>query len=226
MRIVLLFLLFCSTVLSAQEHKTKPTDEEKIVVLPTGEIHNGDFFAWGSSVEISGTVNGDVYIFAEQIIIDGVVNGDALCAGGSIDISGEVAHNCRLLGGQILIGGDVGNNVTALAGNLQLLNSAEIKGNLVAVAGNTDLAAKIGIDATIFASNLRVSSHIVNNLFGSVGEMRLTSRALVGGNLDYRSNSPIWIEEGALIRGTINTSSFICARTDQRYLVSKPTRRL
>lgn len=180
-----------------QEHK------ENITILPSDAVYNGDYFASGSSVEISGTVNGDVYIFAEQVIVDGVVNGDLLCCGGSIDISGEITHNCRILGGQVLISGEIGKNATIVAGSLQLLSSASLIGNLVATAGNVDLAANIGSDATVLASNLRVSAQINNDLQCYVGQMRITSRAVIGRNLDYRSNNPAWIEPGAVVRGLI-----------------------
>jgi hypothetical protein len=197
--------------LSADEPKViEHKHTEGIIILPSGAVHNGDYFASGDSVEISGRVNGDVYLFAEQAIIDGVVNGDLLCCGGSIDISGKIMHNCRILGGQVLVSGEVGKNVTVAAGNLQLLSSAAIDGNLVVVAGNVDLSAKIGSDATVLASNLRVSSQINNDLQSYVGQMRVTSRAVIGGNLDYRSNNPAWIEPGAMIRGqTVYHPSFV-----------------
>lgn len=205
MRIIICFcaILFFSFLSADEIKQPAPKHVEKsIIILPSGVVHHGDYFATGGSVEISGTVNGDVYIFAEQITIDGLVNGDLLCCGGSIDISGKIAHNCRILGGQVLISGEIGKNVTVVSGNLQLLSSAFLAGNLVATAGNVDLAANIGSDATILASNLRVSSQINNDLQGYVGQMRITSRAVIGRNLDYRSNNPAWIEAGATIRGT------------------------
>jgi cytoskeletal protein CcmA (bactofilin family) len=195
----ILFSPFLYADASKQEHK----HPESITILPSDAVYNGDYFASGANVEISGTVNGDVYIFAEQAIIDGIVNGDLLCCGGSIDISGKVTHNCRVLGGQVLISGDIGKNATIVAGNLQLLSSASLNGNLVSTAGNVDLAAKIGSNATVLASNLRVSAQINNDLQCYVGQMRLTSRAVIGGNLDYRSNNPAWIEPGAAIRGQV-----------------------
>lgn len=195
------FIFLFTAFLSADEKEQ--AEQQKIVILPSGSVYDGDYFAFGSSVEISGTVNGDIYALAEQVIIDGIVNGDVLAAGGSIDISGKVKHNCRLIGGQILISGEVGNNITAIAGNLQLLSSSSVGGNIVATAGNVDLAAKIGSDATVLASNLRVSSQIKKDLLGFVGQMRLTSRAMIGGDLDYRTNTPIWIENGAIVRGTM-----------------------
>lgn len=174
-----------------------------VIVLPSGTVHQGDYFAFGDSVEISGEVNGDVYILANQIVIDGRVNGDVLAAGGSIDISGIVVHNVRSLGGQVLISGNVGNNVTAVAGNVQLLASGTIGNNVVITAGNVDLSSKIGSDATIVASNLRISSYVAGKIQAYVGQLRITSRAHISSGIDYRSSSIAWIDQGAVIEGQI-----------------------
>lgn len=196
-----LLLLLLTGTLFAEEGDF--AEENKVITLSSGQVYQGDYFAMGSTVEISGTVNGDVYILAEQVVIDGVINGDLLCAGGSIDISGRVLRNCRLAAGQILLSGTVGNNVTAVAGNVQLLSSGSIGGSFVATSGNIDLASSIGSEATVFASNLRLSSHLHQGLQGYIGQMRITSRAIIDGDLDYRSGSPAWIESGAVIKGTI-----------------------
>jgi hypothetical protein len=196
-----LLLILASAFLSAEENAFSPP--KNVLILAAGEVHQGDYFAMGTSVEISGTVNGDVYVLAEQVVIDGVVHGDVLGCVGSIDISGTVSGNCRLVAGQVLISGAIGNNVTALAANFQVLSSAAVGGSLVTAAGNVDLAAGIGTDAVIAASNLRLSSHIRNDLQAYVGHMRITSKGSVGGNVDYKSSSEAWIEKGAIIHGTI-----------------------
>lgn len=196
-----LFILLTSSLLFA-DHEP-PHDHQNVVILPAGQVHQGNFFALGRSIEISGTVNGDVYVLAEQVIIDGVVNGDILGTCGSIDVSGKVTQNCRLIAGQALISGSIGNNVTIMAGNLQLLSSASIGGSLVAIAGNVDLASSIGSDAMVIASNVRVSSEVKGNLEAYVGQLRITSRGFIGGNVEYKSNTEAWIEKGATIRGIV-----------------------
>ncbi|HEY2809783.1 MAG TPA: polymer-forming cytoskeletal protein [Rhabdochlamydiaceae bacterium] len=201
---ILLFLFCCA--LHADEERVEPD----MILLPVGAVHNGDYFAWGKSIEISGTVNGDVYAFAGQIIIDGTVNGDILACGGSVDISGKVANNVRVVAGQVLINAQVDANVTAICGNFQLQPSAIIAGSVVIVAGNSDLAAQIGTQATLIGSNVRVSSSIQQSLNAYVGYMRITSRAHIGGNVDYRSNTPICIDPGARIDGQlIHHPSFV-----------------
>lgn len=200
-KLLCFFLVFTSAFLFAADNEVP--EEQTVIVVPAGVVHDGNFFAMGSSVEISGVVNGDVYVLAEQIVIDGVVNGDVLVGGGSIDISGKVLNNCRLIGGQILISGAIGKNVTAVAGNLQLLPSASIGGGVVAAAANVDFAASIDASVTVAASNLRISSHIGKDLHCYAGQMRVTSRAVIGGEVNYKSSSPAWIEQGAVIVGKV-----------------------
>ncbi len=197
---VLFFALIHSCFVCGEETKAEAAH---VVVLPYGTIHEGDFFAWGSSVEISGTVNGDVYVFAEQLIIDGVVNGDVLASGGSVDISGQISRSVRAVAGQILINGKIGHSVTGIGGNIQLLPYANIGGNVVLITGNGDIASTIGSNVTAIASNLRVSATINNSLQGYIGHLRITSRANIGGEVDYRSNSAAWIDQGARIQGKV-----------------------
>ncbi len=203
--LVFLVMFFSSYAIAAEK-----IDAEDVIILPLGQTHHGDYFAWGKSIEISGTVEGDLYVFAEQIIVDGVVRGDVLACGGSIDISGDVAHNVRALAGQVLINGHVGSNITAVAGNFQIQPSAVVGGSVVVIAGNADLAAKIGCEVTAISSNLRISSIVSKGLKAYVGHMRITSRARIGGDVDYRSNASAWIDPGALIEGElIHHPSFV-----------------
>lgn len=204
--ILLLFLLFCIEGRAADDD-----DEHKnIIVLPANTIHHGDFFAIGHSIEISGEVTGDVYVCGTQVYIDGKVDGDVLAVGGSIEISGEILNNIRVIGGQITLSGHVRRNATIIAGNASLFPPSKIEGNLVCMAGNVHLASEVGSNATVVASNLRLSQTIRKNLNAYVGQMHLTSRARVGGILEYASNSAAWIESGAIISGqTIHHPSFV-----------------
>lgn len=201
--VFILSILCFNSLIFADDDSDSSSEVSHVIVLPAGSVYQGDYFAFGDSVEISGQVNGDVYIAANQIVIDGQVNGDVIVVGGSVDISGLVSHNVRCLAGQILISGHIGNSVTAVAGNVQLLASATIGNNVVVTAGNVDLSSKIGSNVTVVASNLRISSYIGNNIQAYVGQLRITSKAYIGGGIDYRSSTTVWLDQGAVIEGTI-----------------------
>lgn len=195
--ILLLSFLFCAEGRAADE------EHPGVIILPANTVHQGDFFAVGHSIEISGEVKGDVYVLGTQVYIDGKVDGDIIAAGGSIEISGDVLNNIRVIGGQVTISGRIRHNATVIAGNASFYAPSKIDGNLVSLAGNVHLASEIGLNATIVASNLRISQMIRRNLSAYVGQMHLTSKARIGGILEYASNSAAWIESGANVGGDI-----------------------
>ena len=197
---VTVIFLFSGTT-SSQERQ-RPFRAESI--LPAGSVINGDYFAFGSLAEISGTVNGDVYAFAGQVLIDGQVNGDVITAGGRINISGTVSQDARVAGGQVSIGGKIGRNLTVAAGNVELASSAVVGGGLVAAGGSIDVSAPIGGDGRVAAGSLILSNKIGGAVNAAVGTLRVGSRATIGGDLNYWSDREASIAEGARIEGKVS----------------------
>ena len=70
-------------------------------VLRAGQVVQGDYFAFGPHVQISGIVNGDLYAAGGDVMIDGVVNGDVIVAGAKVILSGTVAQDARVIGAQV-----------------------------------------------------------------------------------------------------------------------------
>ncbi|MCB1084521.1 MAG: polymer-forming cytoskeletal protein [Chlamydiia bacterium] len=178
-------------------------DEEGIVVLPSTAVVNNDYFVSGRTVEISGTVNGDVYVYGGQVFIDGTINGDVLAAGGSIEVSGKVSNDVRLIAGQATISGEIGRNLTCLTATVELGPSAVIGGNIVVVSGNTDLESRVAQNVHLYSSSVRISNNVAGNVTAYVGHLRITSKANIGGILEYWSNKNALIAPEAKIAGGV-----------------------
>lgn len=189
-------LLLCFAPLAADQ-------SDDFVVLQEEAVHEGDYFATGGSIEVSGIVKGDVYAFGSQILVDGIVEGDVIATGGSIEITGTVMGNARLAGGQIEIDGTIGKNVTSASGNLEIGPQARIGGNAVLNAGVLDFSGSIGGSATITASTARLLGSVGKNVRAYVGGLRIGSRASIGGNLEYSSSEEAQIDSGAAIGGQV-----------------------
>lgn len=178
-------------------------DEGDFVVLPEESVHEGDYFATGGNIEVSGVVKGDVYAFGAHVIVDGRVEGDVIASGGTLEIGGEVLGNARLAGGQVEVHGTIRRNVTIMGGNVQISEGGAIGGNGVITGGMVDLAGRVGGDLTLTASTSRISGQVGDNVKAYVGQLRVTSKASVGGNLEYSSNTEAVIDSGAEIRGKL-----------------------
>lgn len=209
MRILLLLCMSIgwladSTAVSAEEPAGRASQR---AVVAVGEVVQGDYFAVGPHVEISGIVNGDVYAAGGEVLVDGVVNGDLIVAGAKVMLSGTVSQDARIAGGQVTISGVIGRNATIAGADVQMTQTAKIQENLLAGGGNVELAGHIGRDARIGGGNVTLSNEIERDLAVAAGEVRLTSKATVGGKLRYWSETPPSIDEGATVRGTITHRS-------------------
>ena len=71
-------------------------------VLRTGQVVQGDYFAFGPHVEISGIVNGDLYAAGGEVLIDGVVQRRCDRGGAKVILSGTVAQDARVAGAQVV----------------------------------------------------------------------------------------------------------------------------
>jgi cytoskeletal protein CcmA (bactofilin family) len=195
-------LIFLVSTAAAQERARRRGSGSRATV-PASQVVEGDYFAFGEMVEISGTINGDLYASGGQVIIDGRVNGDVLVAGGRINLSGTVSQDVRAAGGQVAIAGNVGRNLTVAGGNVEIASSAGIRGGVVAAGGNVDLAAPVGSAAKIAAGTLTIANRIAGDVEAAIGTLRITSRAEIDGNVSYWSGREASVSEGARINGKI-----------------------
>ncbi|HQV47438.1 MAG TPA: hypothetical protein PL109_13450, partial [Nitrospira sp.] len=95
--VMLLILCMLPATAQADEPSSRAPWKER-AVLRAGQIVQGDYFAFGPHVEISGIVNGDLYAAGGEVLIDGVVNGDVIVAGAKVILSGTVAQDARVAG--------------------------------------------------------------------------------------------------------------------------------
>lgn len=126
---------------------------------------NGDLLTAGGNIDIRGNVTGNVRAAGGNINISGIVNRHVTAAGGSInltssaDIKGSLASaggnlaifspigkEANLAGGQATLGNKIGGDVNAFVGQLSLLSSASVNGNLTYQSQNT---ASISPEATV-----------------------------------------------------------------------------
>ena len=192
----------------ANDKVPKDDAEWKISSLPAGEVIHHDYFAYGESVEISGTVNGDVYAAGGQILVDGTITGDLLAAGGKIFISGNILQDARIAGGQVTIGGNIGKNLTIAAGQVELTHTGRIQRNMVVGGGNVHIAGEVGGDVWLGAGSVTVSNNIGGNATLTAGGIRLTSQAEVGGDLKYWSKKTPSVDDQAKISGSVIKREF------------------
>jgi hypothetical protein len=191
-----------STAVYAGDSSPRAPRNER-AVLQAGQVVQGDYFAFGPHVEISGVVNGDLYAAGGDVLVDGVVNGDVIVAGAKVMLSGSVAQDARIAGAQVTVSGTIGRSATIGGADVHLTETAQVRDNLLVGGGNLQLAGAIGRDARVGAWQATLSNNIERDLIVAAESVRLTSKAIVGGKLRYWGETPPSIDEAATVRGAI-----------------------
>ena len=203
-RYMMVALLLClsSSSVYAVEAIPRADGRERAILLP-GQVVQGDYFAFGPHVEISGIVNGDLYAAGGDVLVDGVINGDLIVAGAKVVVSGTVAQDARIAGARITVTGTIGRNAAIGGWDIHLTDTAKVRDNLLAGGGNVELAGSVGRDARVGAWKATLSNEIERDLMVAARSVRLTSKASVGGRLRYWGETPPSIDEATSVRGAI-----------------------
>lgn len=175
---------------------------ERIVTLEYTTIRNEDYFAAGNIVNLDGTVNGDAYVAGGTVTVRGKINGDLLIAGGTVTIPGDVTGNIRGAGGNILITGHIGKNITLAGGTINIMNTASVGGSLVSAGGNITVSGPVKKGVIIAAGSTYIDTSIGGNLM-QFGELTLSKRTKIKGNLMYRGSANAQIPKEASIGGVV-----------------------
>lgn len=129
-------------------------DVDGDVIAAGGELRirhhvRGDVIAAAGTLKIRGAIDDDVRVTGGELDIDArigddlaasggritlatttTIGGDAWIAGGEVTMAGTVNGDLRVAGGEIRLSGTVLGDVDLEAGKIQILDSANIKGNL------------------------------------------------------------------------------------------------
>lgn len=151
---VLLVLLIAASASAALAQETQLGGKLRAgerVLVPAGDVVEGDLYASGGTVRIEGTVTGDLLASGGQVDVVGEVGGDVMAAGGQIDITGQVDGDVRAAGGQLNILGSVGEDLFVAGGLVTL--SGEVGEDLVFGTGQMVLNGSVAGDVLGSAGN-------------------------------------------------------------------------
>lgn len=207
-KLVAVIILLSPLLVYANDNDHEEASDWKISSVPAGQVINRDYFAFGESVEISGTVNGDVYAVGGQVLVDGTINGDLLAAAGKIIISGDISQDARIAAGRVTIDGNIGRNLTLAGCQVELAKTGRIQGGMVAAGCDIHVAGDVERDVKLGAGSVTVSNKIGGDASIAARSIRLTSNADVGGDFTYRSKHVPSIDEQANIAGSIFKREF------------------
>src|SRR5438445_5841010 len=171
------------------------------VTVSAGQTVSDDIYAAGGTITVAGTVNGSVLAAGGTITVSGNVSRDLMVAGGTINVTGKVGGSIRVAGGNLTLNGPVEQDVVITGGMVDIGSGATIGRDLVIAAGTATVSAPVARRIRMASGSLTLRNRVGGDVIGNVDHLRLDG-AQIGGNLDYTSNNPVELVNGARVAGT------------------------
>lgn len=216
--LVLLFTLLSSLFslsLAAQfvgdPSYTLPAEETRIGDLYFGGTMlridgrlDGSVLAGAQTIAISGPVTRNLFLAAQNIEVTGAAAGDLVALGATLTVGGRISGAIRAAAGAIYINGGVGQDVLAGGAAVVVGKDAEVRGDIVAGCQKLEVNGIVRGDVKAVANEIVISGSIDGDVEVTVAnKLTLTPDARVYGNLRYRSNKKIDIDNPDMVFGNI-----------------------
>jgi hypothetical protein len=171
------------------------------VTVGPGETVNDDLYAGAGTISINGTVNGSVFAGGGTITVSGNVTGNLVVGGGTINVTGRVGGSIIAAGGNLTLNGPVEKDIVVTGGMIDVGSGATVGRDLVMTGGTTTVSAPVARRVQMAAGSLTLRTRVGGDVRGRVDHLKLDG-AQIAGNLDYTSDNPVALVNGAQVAGT------------------------
>ena len=200
-----------------------PLISEASMVVRTGDFISvasedaveGDFYALGQKVVLSGLIKGDSILFGGEITVNGEIEEDLIVVSGTAQVHAKVDDDLRIIAGDTVVAGEVIGDLVIVSGTAHILSTAKINGDVL-YYGNS-LIVEGEINGSVFGAmeKLRVDGP-VGAVDVKVGELTLGDKAKVSNNVRYVSSSVLNRSMRATVAGEVIKNDITTSSTDTK----------
>ena len=172
--------------------------------LSEGEVIEGDLYAVGGNITISGDVEGDLVAVGGSILINGSIGEDINVGGGAVDILATVGDDIRVVAGQVVIGEDVAGDIIAVGGVVHILSSVTASGDVVISAGKVIIDGEVVGNVRVYGGEVTINGKVGGSVEVFVSDkFSLGERASIMGNLTYQAPDELELADSAIVSGEV-----------------------
>ncbi len=202
-------LLLAVLFLTATPAQAKDDQVKNVLHVQANEIITRNIYTLSDEIIIDGTINGDLVAIADEIIINGQLEGDLIAFSPKISINGTIGGNVRVIGVDFELNSTISRNLTIFAEKINLTEDSRILWDAAMIGTSVSSSGKIDGSLNIISNQVLLSGEVNNNVDVKLhtnkknpGSLRLIMFT-TGGDLNYRSTTPIKIDEASIIGGQV-----------------------
>jgi cytoskeletal protein CcmA (bactofilin family) len=205
---VLLILLFAATgILTAQTFADDAGSiymsftEEKDFLLENNEF-KGDYVSGRENIVFSGLAD-DLYLFSKSVDFKGSSTGALSAFAENIDISGIVGNNLHSMGKSVRITGHILETAFIGAQDIVIAEGAVLDGTLISGSSTLHIIGNLKNGLVAGAGEIIIDGPVSGDVRVKTGNLIITERGSISGNLTYSSNVEISSKEESRVNGIV-----------------------
>ncbi|HAU07454.1 MAG: hypothetical protein UW46_C0006G0010 [Candidatus Yanofskybacteria bacterium GW2011_GWF1_44_227] len=172
----------------------------------SSEIVSDDLYIAGSSVSVTGTIIGDLFAAGQSVLISNQVSQDLFSAGNNVVITANVDDDVKIIGNTVFIQGNVGGDAM-IGGNQITVSGGQVGGDLLLGGNSINVEASVRGKARIAGALVYINSTVTGDIIVDATQLKLGPKAVISGNLTYRSPNEMSRDSEAKILGTVSYES-------------------
>ena len=192
---LILLLTICTTVSGYQYRKGND-------VYITGDFQE-DLFLTGSTVNFDGSIVGDIFAAARVITINGNVDGNVIAGAQKVTVNGDICRSLRCAAQTVNITSRVDGDVVTFSADMTLGDDAVIGRDIAVYSGEVFLDGTVAGKAYVSGGNVTIAGRIDGDVTIIADKISITPDAVIGGELNYTSQTKATIASDAQITGDV-----------------------
>lgn len=134
-----------------------------------------------------------------DVVIDEPMPGNAYVAGGRVEVLERIGGHAWLSGGDVQVSAEVGRDLHASGGTVRVGRDARVGGDATLAGGSIELAGQVAGDLDAYGDRVEVTGIVDGDVELAGRVLRIGRDARIRGQVRYRSDRPIVVEEGAQV---------------------------
>jgi len=173
------------------------------VAVSADQVVEGDFYALGNTVAISGEVTEDLLVLGGTTKINGRIGSDLAVLAASVHVDGVVGDDARIVGGEVTVSGEVKGDLVVVSGTLKVLSTAKIGGDIIFFGNDAEISGEVGKSIYGTSDRIRIEGVVKGDVDIRTDALVLGDRADITGTVKYISASEIIRAQNARVAGAV-----------------------
>ena len=195
--LILVLNLNASTIIAAEFRFVG--EEENVTVPESEKVKN--LYTGGNFVSINADVEKGLYVGGNVVTVDGDVGDHLIIGGSTVMIRGDVGGTIHAGGGSVVIEGAVTDDLFVGGGTVTISESASVGGDLIVGGGVVNILGPVEGDVLLGGGQVIINSSIGGSVKAEVESLELGKKAMINGDIAYKSNKEMTTVEGATVLG-------------------------